>query len=339
MQKAQLIISDMENRLVDAEECDESYFSKGLQCPTCKGLVFWKPLHIRYVEGNEQIVRATFAHSPSAPSNCPERNNAFDNYRTGATNASNSLYQNSEKYEKAVLDCLHYHQASKITYYHQKNLPEILDNKSLAIQVFVNERHLDQQIYANRSSEKIYSDPNLFIEAASKVLNSDQAFRYLEAKAKKLKHKSNQKDNVVTNIENLIGIVGYLQNGGSDKFRQQFICKAVLGSPKLSIPTNRLWKHHETKTLQDWLNLEIVCDEQFIENQRFLEVKIIKSFEMVRVSLKNMCNKPQFLADKLKDFEKDPTAPKNKFVRFVLSRTWDSIKNCDWSIVPTLYAW
>jgi len=60
---------------------------------------------------------------------------------------------------------------------------------------------------------------------------------------------------------------------------------------------------------------------------------------MVRVSLKNMCNKPQFLADKLKDFEKDPTAPKNKFVRFVLSRTWDSIKNCDWSIVPTLYAW
>jgi hypothetical protein len=34
MQKARLIISDMENPFVDAEDCDESYFKKGLQCPT-----------------------------------------------------------------------------------------------------------------------------------------------------------------------------------------------------------------------------------------------------------------------------------------------------------------
>ena len=257
---------------------------------------------------------------------------------TGATNTSNSLYQNSEKYENAVLKCLHYHQASKVTYYHQKNLPQILDQRSIAIQVFANEKHLEKQILANYSErDKVYPNPHLFIEAASKILNSNQSFKYLEARAKKLKNTSNQEDNIVTNIENLIGIIGYLQNGGSDKFRYQFISKAILGSPRLSIPTNRLWTDQQTKVLQDWLNLEILCDEKFIENQRLEEIKIIESFE--RGSLRYMCDKPKFLADKLKDFEKDPKSPKSKFVRFVLHRTWDAIKNCDWSIVPTLYVW
>jgi len=337
MQKAKLIISDREDRLVDAEDCNAEDFGKGFQCPTCKGLVFLRTFHLRYIEGDEQIVRATFIHSQSAPNNCPERNNAFDNYWTGLNKASNPLYQNSEKYERAVLESLHYHQASQVTYYHQKSLSEFWDSQSWAVQVFVNEKHIDRQICANLSNAKICSNPNLFIEAASKVLNSDQAFRWLEAKAKRLKDKSNQKEDVTKKIKDLIGIVGYLQNGGSDEFRQKFICKAILGSPRLSLPTNLLWRHYEIKTLQEWLNLEIVSDEQFAENRRLSEIETIKNFESG--SLRYIRDKPQFLANKLKDFEKDPKASKNKFVMYVLSRTWDAIKNCDWTIVPALYAW
>jgi|694.fasta_scaffold47262_6 hypothetical protein len=337
MQKARLIISDLENPFVDAEDCDESYFKKGLQCPTCNGQVFWRSPHPRYIQGNEQIVRATFVHSPSAPSNCPERKNSFDNYFEGESNSTNALYQNSEKYENAVLRCLKYHQASKVTYYHQKNLPQVLDEKSLAIQVFVNEKHLEKQISFNKKvdeSEKICLNPNLFIESASKVLNSNQAFKYLENKAKEIKNTSNQREKAISITENLVGIIGYLQNGGSDKFRQKFIDKAILGSPRLSIQANRLWSDREIRLLKDWLNLEIVCDEQLIKNHRLPEIEMIKSFNG---SLRRIRDKPQFLTDRLNDFEKDPESPNSKFVTFVLERSWEAIKDCDWSIVPELY--
>jgi len=339
MQKALLIINDSENSLIDAEHCDDSYFSQGFQCPNCKGRVVWRQSHTKSVNGSEQIVRATFVHSPDAPANCPMRNDSFTN--SGFSQLNHYLTENGQsakKFEDAILKCLNYHQASKIDYYKYRDLPELLDNRSLAIQVFVCEEHLDRQIfsfYTDSESQRLRSI--YLIQASSKVLNSDQAFQYLKTKAHKLKISLQQEEKPVVNVGTLIRIIGFLQNGCSDDFRQEFLRKAIFGSPKLSMPINRLWKIQEVQILQDWLNLEILSNDQLIENQKVSDIKNRMWDLITNASLKRMREDPKFLESKLNDFVEDPKSNKSKFIRFVLMTTWQSIKNCDWSVVPDLY--
>ena len=339
MQKALLIISDLENSLIDAEHCDDSYFSQGFQCPKCKGRVVWRRSHPKNVNGSEQLVRATFVHSPDAPYDCPLRNDSFtDSGFSQLNHKLTSQEQSAKKFEDAVLKCLKYHQASKIDYYKHKDLPEVIDNRSLAIQVFVREAHLDRQIFSfYKGSESQRSHSIYLIQASSKVLNSDQAFQYLETKASKLKASLHQEEKLVVNVGTLIRIIGYLQNGCSDEFRQEFLRKAIFGSPKLSIPINRLWNIKEIQILQDWLNLEILCDDQLIEDQKVADIKKRILDLITAPSLKRIREDHKFLDAKLNDFVEYPKSNKSKFIRFVLITTWQSIKNCDWSFVPELY--
>jgi len=361
MQKAYLVIGNSGRQLIDAEEVNHSDFSKIFQCPECNATLHWRSSFVR----DGYSVRPSFVHPKGNMDDCSLRVDFGIN--ANADISSSGICQRGQargKLEISFLKCLHYYQSKKIIDYEIVSTNSESQNKVSAIQIFLKEESLRKQIDINSKVKIVHSDPFLLIQSASKVLESSHSYVYLENKILRfeqwlsnnahsmsyvvLREQEHNKNLSVTDlIENtlvkylikrhckqLIGIIRYIQSS-SDEMRRDFLAEVIWGDPKLPIPMKNIWSNNEAQFLEDWLGVKINDNSQEIKQQR--EPQVIKISRFSADTLRQLCEDPHFMDNSFLEMDTESKLSSVKFIKFVLSKTWQSVKFCDWSSLPEFY--
>ncbi|NMF61155.1 hypothetical protein [Pseudanabaena yagii] len=364
MQKAYLVVGKLGRQLIDAEEVNHSDFSKIFQCPECNATLHWRSSFIR--DGHS--VRASFIHPKGSIDDCSLRVDFGIN--SDSNNTSSEIYSKGQKRGKleiSFLNLLHYYQSRNIPSY-EVEITKItsieIQDKLPAIQIFLKEESLRRQININSKIKMLHSDPFLLIQAAAKVLELQQACIYIENKIfefekwlnnhpqsmsyvvlkeqentknisiKELIENSSVEDLIKYHCRRLIGIIRYIQTS-SDEMRRDFLAEIIWGDPLLPIPMKNLWDNMEIKILENWLGVQIKDNSQEIKEKRLPHAVKISKFDANM--LKQLCTDFGFMSDSFAEINTDSKSPNIRFIKFILSKTWQSIRFCDWSTLPDFY--
>lgn len=349
MEEAFLVTGISQER-VKAENCQHSDYANIFQCIYCNGTL---QLTESYWKQDSTKVKAYFSHMNGDP-NCAGRVLSYDGSASSSLSSIVPRGQSTQKLEKIVLQCLHHYLSRQLSFY---SLTSISSSKysSNSIQIFVNEEHLKRQIQKNRISS-IHPDINLLLKTASQVLQSDCCSKYLKSKIldfeKQLrlnpiylndfieyqKLRNISIDLIVKEYCKMLDrLIKYFQSGSSEKFRTNFVEEIILGDTKLTFPVDYLWKASEIDILRNYFSISINCDEDSIKRQRNPERNKLSKFEVTLLQL--LYSDSKFLNQAFIDFYSNPSSlsPEVRFIRFILSKFWKSIKFYDWRFIYELY--
>jgi uncharacterized C2H2 Zn-finger protein len=344
MQKAYLVINKSEKKLVDANDVEHSDYSKIFQCPRCNETLTLRKGYLR----SGHWVNATFVHPEGDPRDCALRNSldfsvskqpVFDLIERG---------QSSKKLERAFIDCFQYYIFGRMRPIIGKYSPIWAGNQEL---------HLKRKIKYNSEPGRVHSDPALFVRALSSILKSNQSQKYIESELLILEDwlRTNQeaidffrgKDETTISVDTrikqhcrqLVGIAKYIRQGASEAFRQDFISIVVWGGQDLPVPFKYIGTVKEQRDGDQILRLlgkDRVDNEMEIEQKRKPQIELIRSFSVQH--LKQVCEDPEFLRDSFLEIYQADNLSDSNLIKFVLSKTLDSIKFYDWSALPSFYS-
>jgi hypothetical protein len=350
MEEAFLVTGISQER-VKAENCQHSDFGNIFQCIYCDGTLKLTKPHLKL----GSMVKAYFSHMNGDP-NCAERVLSYDGSASSSLSSFVPRGQSTEKLERIVLECLHHYLSRQLSFYSLASV-SLSKYNSNSIQIFVNEEHLRRQIRSNRISPiPIHPNINLLLKTASQVLQSDCCSKYLKSKIldfeKQLRlnpiylndfieHQKLRNFSIDWTVKRyckmLDRFIKYFQSGSSEKFRKNFVEGIILGDTKLTFPVDYLWKVSEIDILRNYFSISINCDEDSIKRQRNSERNKLSKFEVTLLQL--LYSDPKFLNQAFIDFYSNPSSPSPevRFIRFILSKFWKSIKFYDWHFIYELY--
>jgi hypothetical protein len=132
-------------------------------------------------------------------------------------------------------------------------------------------------------------------------------------------------------------LIKYFRYGSSEKFRINFVEEIILGDTKLTFPADYLWNVSEIDILRNYFSISINCDEGIIKRQRNSERNKLSKFEVTLLQV--LYSDSEFLNQAFIDFYSNPSSqsPEVRFIRFILSKFWKSIKFYDWHFIYELY--
>lgn len=349
MEEAFLVTGISQER-VKAENCQHSDYGNIFQCIYCDGTL---QLTESYWKQDSTKVKAYFSHMNGDP-NCAGRVLSYDGSASSSLSSIVPRGQSTQKLEKIILQCLHHYLSRQLSFY---SLTSGSSSKysSNSIQIFVNEEHLKRQIQNNRISS-IHPDINLLLKTAVQVLQSDYSSKYLKSKIsnfeKSLKldpmylkgfvdyrnlHRISLDSTIKIYCKMLDKLIKYFRYGSSEKFRTNFVEEIILGDIKLTFPADYLWNVSEIDILRNYFAISINCDEDSIKRQRNSERNKLSKFEVTLLQV--LYSDPKFLNQAFIDFYSNPSSqsPEVRFIRFILSKFWKSIKFYDWHFIYELY--
>jgi hypothetical protein len=356
MKKAFLIIDDFHRTLTDAEDVKHSDFSKIFQCPECNATLHWRSGFTR----NGNLVSPAFIHPNGNSDDCSLRVDFYINSKKELSILDNSSRgQKRKKLEASFIQCLHHYQSKSISeiysFEHYLYFLNLRNNDGLAEPImFLNEESLHRQIGVNSRINKVYPDPFLLIQAASRVLELDQSYGYIKNKVMDFeKHllsqpsymdhvvfKNEQKNETNENIseqtlikshcQELEGIFKYIQSS-SYEMKRDFLEEVIWGDSQLPLNIDAIWNPVEISAIRECFGLNILEDSQKIKLRRETGIKNISCFSVDM--LKELCKDP-FLSKK--SFSESSFF--HSFIEFILLKIWNSIKFYDWSSLPEFYS-
>ncbi|ELS31443.1 MULTISPECIES: hypothetical protein [Pseudanabaena] len=353
MKKAFLIIDNSHRVLIDAEDVKHSDFSKIFQCPECNATLHWRSGFTR----NGSLVNPAFIHPNGNLDDCSLRVDFYINSKKELSILDNSSRgQKRKKLEASFLQCLHHYQSNNISeiysfehYLYSLNLKN--NYNLLAAIIFLNEESLHRQISVNSRINKVHPDPFLLIQAASKVIELSQSYRYIKSKIidfeKQLlsqpcymdyvifKNEQTNKnisvqDLIKTHSQELEGIFKYIQSS-SYEMKRDFLAEIIWGDLQLPLNIDSIWNPVEISAIRECFGLNILEDIQKIKLRRETGIRNISCFSVDM--LKELCKDPLLSNKSFSD-----NSFFHSFIEFILLKIWDSIKFYDWSSLPEFYS-
>jgi uncharacterized C2H2 Zn-finger protein len=258
MQKAYLVISKTEKKLVNACEVESSDYSRIFQCYQCNATLTLRQEYIR----SGHLVRASFVHPEGDVSDCVLR------VSFNITSSKEFVFgligrgQSSKKLEGAFIECLKHF----VLGYRQSiilGVGECTPSHRLGI---LRKLHLKRQIEYNEKPGKVHPDPDLLLKASSIILKSRQSQSYINQEINKLQLYLNSEQKAIEYfskkqsagkpVETLIKnhstelrlITNFIVRGTSDEFRKQFLRIILWGDSDLPVYVQHLWTEEEKKS-------------------------------------------------------------------------------------------
>lgn len=346
------LVTGISRERVKAENCQHSDYGNIFQCIYCDGTL---QLTESYWKQDSTKVKAYFSHMNGDP-NCAGRVLSYDSSASSSLSSIVPRGQSTQKLEKIILQCLHHYLSRQLSFYSLTSV-SLSKYSSNSIQIFVNEEHLRRQILSNRiSTIPIHPNINLLLKTASQVLQSDCCSKYLKSKILDFeeqlrlnpiylndfieyhKLRNISIDLIVKGYCKMLDrLIKYFQSGSSEKFRTNFVEEIILGDTKLTFPVDYLWKVSEIDILRNYFSISINCDEDSIKRQRSSERNKLSKFEVTLLQL--LYSDPKFLNQAFINFYSNHSSPSPevRFIRFILSKFWKSIKFYDWHFIYELY--
>lgn len=349
MDRAYLVISETEKKLVNADEVEYSDYSRVFTCCQCNATLTLRKEYSR----NGHLVPASFVHPEGDISDCSLRVSYNINSSSKPSLERFTSGQSNKKLERAFIKCLE----SFYFGYRPSILEEYIQFSRLFIYQKNDKIHLKRRIEYNEIQDKVHPDPDLFIAASCTVLRCSRSHNYIDQRIKKIQTKLNLEQKAqkyfsgkerVKGIqaETLIKyhfrdlndiITKFIGGGASDELRIKFF-KIILWGNRISLPVHRedLWTKQELKKSKYESSISLLKRVEEYDERRNNQKKIIQTFESNK--LKQMCENPQLLKKIFTDFYKDKELIESNFIQFVLSEVVKSIQFYDWSILPEFYS-
>lgn len=353
MKKAFLIIDNLHRVLIDAEDVKHSDFSKIFQCPECNATLHWRSGFTR----NGNLVSPAFIHPNGNLDDCSLRVDFYINSKKELSILdSSSRGQKRKKLEASFIQCLHHYQSKNISeiysFEHYLHFLNLRNNYNLAAPImFLNEESLNRQIGVNSMTNKVYSDPFLLIQTASKILELSQSYRYIKSKIIDLEKQllsqpsymnhvifKNEQTNKNISVQDLVkthcqeieGIFKYIQSS-SYEMKRDFLAEIIWGDSQSPLNVDSIWNPVEISTIRESFGLNILEDSQKIKLRRETGIKNISCFSVD--TLKELCKDPLLSKKSFSD-----NSFFHPFIEFILLKIWNSIKFYDWSSLPEFYS-